>query len=217
MDTPLLFLDAAGRAPFAGVWRDGAWLSHRRATETAATESLFALTDDALAAAALRLTDCAAFAFTEGPGSILGIRIAAMALRGWRVLPELAAKPVYAVNSLELAAHLLLRASPAQRDFTLLADSRQGWWNVVVVRGASVPSGFEEIRGPDLATLPAPFFRITQRLLSAPPVPCEAFPPDLLERDAAVLALPELLRETDAPDAVNMPGQFVKWAAQRHR
>ncbi|MDR2862417.1 MAG: hypothetical protein LBV54_00865 [Puniceicoccales bacterium] len=215
-----LFLDAAGREPFVGVWAHGIWLACRYAEKQAATESLFTLIDDALRGPwglSMKLADCGGFIFTEGPGSILGIRIVAMALRGWRALPGLAHKPIYAVGSLELSAHLLLRAKPERRDFTLLADSRQGWWNTAVVRDGVVAHGFNEVRGTELSMLPGPFFRITQRALGAPPVACEPLPEDLLERDPTVLAMPNLLRETDAPDAVNMPGQFVKWEPARHR
>jgi tRNA threonylcarbamoyladenosine biosynthesis protein TsaB len=182
----------------------------------AATESLFALVETALQTAELALAACAGFVFTEGPGSILGIRVVAAALRAWKVLPGFAAKPVFAVNSLALAARLLLREEPARRDFALLADSRQGWWNTLVVRGGVVPEGFEERRGAELGALPEPRFRITQRVLSAPPEGCVAFPEGLLEREPAVFSEPGLLRETDAPDAVNIPGVFVKWTPARH-
>lgn len=214
---PYLFLDAAGRSPCAGVWETGAWRAYRSAGAVPATEGLFGLVDAALRAVSLTLGDCAGFVFVEGPGSILGIRIAAMALRGWRALPELAAKPVFAAGSLALAGHLLLREMPERRDFTLLADSRQGLWNVAVVRGGVVPADFSEVRGAALADLPGPYFRITQRALGAPPVACDPLPENLLEKHPAVLTTPGLLRGTDAPDAVNMPGQFVKWTPERHR
>ena len=214
---PFLFIDASGREPSVGVWQAGNWRAFLRSDEGAVTDSLFVLVDDALRNAAIRLDDCAGFIFAEGPGSILGIRIAAMALRAWRTLPEFGGKPVFAVGSLALAAHLLARENPARRDFSILADSRQGWWNTRVVRDGAVPDGFEEVRGADLDLLPAPRFRITQRALGAPPVACELFPAEALERDPGVLLVPGLLRETNTPDAVNMPGQFVKWTPSRHR
>jgi tRNA threonylcarbamoyladenosine biosynthesis protein TsaB len=214
---PFLFIDASGRLPFVGILQTGSWRICRRSGEAAVTESLFALVEEALRGAGLRLADCAGFIFAEGPGSILGIRIAAMAFRAWRVLPEFADKPVFAVGSLALAAHLQVRTNPARHEFAVLADSRQGWWNTLTVRDGVVADGFQELRGADLAALPALRFHIAQRALGAPPVVCEPFPGDALERDPEVLLVPGLLRETEAPDAVNMPGQFVKWTPARHR
>ncbi|MDR3229183.1 MAG: hypothetical protein LBT53_07215 [Puniceicoccales bacterium] len=226
---PFLFLDAAGRLPVTGVWRDGTWLAFHRAENPAASETLFALIDATLADAKLRPTKLGkdserselgglgGFIFAEGPGSVLGIRIAAIALRSWLALPEFAGKPVFAFGSLTLAAHLLLRNSPDRRDFSLLADSRLGRWNTLAVRNSVVPETFSEMSATELAVLPQPRFRITQRALGEPPSPWEPFPENLLERDPATLAVPNLMHTTNAPDAANTPAQYAKWAPLRHR
>ncbi|MDR2981235.1 MAG: hypothetical protein LBV12_03200 [Puniceicoccales bacterium] len=214
---PYLFLDAAGREPIAGVWQNGQWLAYQNSAGLAATEGLFSATDAVLKSASLGVEDCAGFIFVEGPGSILGIRIAAMAIRGWKALPGLADKPVYATGTLSLAAHLLLREDPSRQNFSLLADSRQGRWNVAIVDNGTVPSGFEEIRGEHLAELPTPRYRITQRALGAPPVECLDLPSALLKNDPGVLSVQSLLHIVESPDALNMPGEFSKWEPQRHR
>lgn len=214
---PWLFMDAAGADVRIGCWEAEKWLAWERTAGRLAVEGLFAATDGVLERAGVRLEECAGVVFVEGPGSILGIRIAAMAVRAWRALPVLAGRPVWGVGSLALAGHLLLRADPAQRDFSLLADSRQGRWNVSVVRDGVVRDGFEEKRAEELAALPRPCFRISQRALGMPPVDCENYPAGLLEEDAGVLTVPGLLRQIEEPDAVNMPGVFAKWEPGRHR
>jgi tRNA threonylcarbamoyladenosine biosynthesis protein TsaB len=213
----VLFLDAAGSGVFAGVWRAGAWLACRRGDTPNAGECLFALTDSALAEAGTRLDDCAAFAFAEGPGSILGVRVAAMALGAWRVLPRASTRPVFAAGSLALAARLLLRSGVAGNEFSLLSDSRQGFWNSLAVRGGVPAEDFEEVPAAGLAALPRPFFHIARPGHPAPPVDRVPFPANLLERDPEVFFSPGLFRETDTPDAANPAVRFVKWTPERHR
>lgn len=62
-----------------------------------------------------------AFAFCEGPGSILGIRTAAAALRTWQVLRP---RPAYRYSSLELAQ----RGAP-EPAVGIVADARRGLWH----------------------------------------------------------------------------------------
>jgi len=70
-----------------------------------------------------KLDEPGAFAFAEAPGSILGIRTAATALRVWTTLRP---RPVYGFNALELAAE---RGGPAR---AWIADARRGRWHVLV-------------------------------------------------------------------------------------
>jgi len=69
-----------------------------------------------------RVDDPGAFAFAEGPGSILGIRTAATALRVWITLRP---RPVYAFHALALAA---TRPGPER---TWIADARRGRWHAL--------------------------------------------------------------------------------------
>ncbi|MDR1498582.1 MAG: hypothetical protein LBS59_09345 [Puniceicoccales bacterium] len=217
-DAPVLFLDAAGREVFVGVWQAGAWLACRRdGVMISANESLFALTELVLADSAVRLGDCAAFVYAEGPGSILGIRTVAMALEIWRGVHRQNARPVFAVGSLLLAARLLLRSGLVDREFSLLSDSRQGFWNALAVRQGVPMDCFEEISAAGITGFPPPFFHIARRGHPAPPVEYNPFPTGLLERDPAVLLQQGLLRETDTPDAANIAVHFVKWTQERHR
>ena len=71
---------------------------------------------------AVDLSAVRAFLFCEGPGSILGIRTAAMAIRTWQTL---APRPAFAYGSLDLTAQALGRD-----DVSLIADARRDSWHV---------------------------------------------------------------------------------------
>jgi len=77
----------------------------------------------AVAAVCPRPGQAGAFAFCEAPGSVLGIRIAAAAIRSWTALRF---RPVYSYHALQLAA--AADASPR----TYLADARRGAWHCLI-------------------------------------------------------------------------------------
>ena len=62
-----------------------------------------------------------AFAFCEGPGSILGIRTSAMAIRMWGAMEI---RPMYRYQSLAVVAHVIGRPV-----VTVIADARRGLWH----------------------------------------------------------------------------------------
>jgi tRNA threonylcarbamoyladenosine biosynthesis protein TsaB len=113
--SPLLLLDASSRRIQAGLLGpdDARWAS--RADE--AGVGVFAC----LAELGADPGAVAAFAFCEGPGSILGIRTSAMALRVWDVLRP---RPLFAFQSLAVAA-----AAAGRPGATLIADARRGLWH----------------------------------------------------------------------------------------
>jgi len=118
----LLVLDAASACVQVG------WLSAHEATWASSTDeagkALFCGIDTVLNAAPNRsIATAGAFLFCEGPGSILGIRTAATAIRTWLTLhPQ---TPAYSYQSLALLAHGLGDAT-----LTLIADARRDHWHV---------------------------------------------------------------------------------------
>jgi tRNA threonylcarbamoyladenosine biosynthesis protein TsaB len=93
--------------------------------------AIFAGVDAVLAQARIGVADLGALVFCEGPGSILGIRSAAMALRIWSAAEGLTV-PAFAYRSLELVAHdLRRRGIPAP--CAVLADARRDSWHWVDV------------------------------------------------------------------------------------
>lgn len=172
------------------------------------------------------------FLFCEGPGSILGIRIAAAAIRARLAadsgVPANSGVPAVrclAFQSLSLAAALILRAFPRERDFTVAAESRLNSCNVLRVSGGVPEAHFREIPAAEAERLPAaekifvlPSRRALPGALAARAEPI--FPAELLARDAAVFAdVPALLRDCgNAPDAVNTAAasSYVHWTPTRH-
>lgn len=114
----LLVLDATGMAQ-AAYWPAPAAPPRLAGEEGEMGVALFR----AVQRVCPQLDEAGAFAFAEAPGSILGIRTAATALRVWTTLRL---RPVYGFHALELAAE---RGGPAQ---AWIADARRGRWHVLV-------------------------------------------------------------------------------------
>ncbi len=145
------------------------------------------------------------FAFCSGPGSILGIRTVAMALRAWAAVWEGEARPVYGFGSLALVAQAL-----GQPGRSVIADARRESWHVfrlgaglARVPAAAVPVG---------AVMPEGF-RAWQQL----PAGTERVPyvlSDLLERTANE----DIFARVEAPDAfLHEEPSYATWTPQLHR
>ncbi len=208
-----LLLDATWPIAAVGVWRDGRWLSFVRA-EGPAVESLFEIVERALSRAGVDLPGLAGYLFAEGPGSVLGLRSAAMALRAWRMAPGLDKKPVLACCSLRLAAELASLDQPGSGRFSVFAASRRDRWNALAAGSARR----EECDGAGLARLPAPLLQLPARDVGAPPVSAEKFDPlEALARHPEVFLIPGLFHLCDSPDAANLANTYSTWTGDRHR
>lgn len=197
--SPLLLIDAASSTIQAAVLGQGApprW-AHRR---TDAGIGLFECLDELGA----DVGSMRAFAYCEGPGSILGIRTAAMAIRAWNAI---SARPAYAYIGLAVVARALGR--PA---VTVIADARRGQWHRIHDGGALERVPREQLSG-DLVTPEG--FRHWDPL----PEGTAGASYDL----ASLFALPsvagaELFREAPAPDAfLHGEPTYAKWVPQIHR
>ena len=83
---PCLVLDGSARAGVrVGVLSGGRWVGQGLSPD-GALEGLFGCVEAALVDAKLSLGDIRSFALCVGPGSVLGIRIAALAVRAWSAL-----------------------------------------------------------------------------------------------------------------------------------
>lgn len=169
------------------------------------------------------------FLFCEGPGSILGIRIAAAAIRARLALARAAgapALPVLAFRSLPLAAALISHAFPRERDFAVVAESRMNCWNIFEVKNGVPAADFREAKTAELQrpdALPEKVFLLPAKR-ALPPALARAErrdPAELLKNDPAVFAeTPALLHDCgNAPDAVNTSSAdaYAKWTPTRHR
>ena len=194
---PLLWIDAASARVQVG-WLTGETTARWEMSDEEAGIGVFR----ALQALGRDVRDAGAFVYCEGPGSILGIRTVAMALRTWRVITP---QPVFAYFSLAVVAHALAR--PQAR---VIADARRDAWHVFRLGDTLRRVPTSELGG-DLAMpehfrrwspLPGDVARVSYSL------------PDILPRVADA----EVFRAREAPDAfLHEEPSYVTWTPQLHR
>ncbi len=135
----LLLIDSASATVQTGLLR----AKHEPVWSTnpgEAGEQIFHGVNTVLDRASLDLATIDAFIFCDGPGSVLGIRTAAVALRTWSVLRS---RPSYAFCSLALVAHAL--AQEGRRDFAVIADARRDTWHHVAVDATGTTSNLHRL------------------------------------------------------------------------
>jgi tRNA threonylcarbamoyladenosine biosynthesis protein TsaB len=193
---PAVVIDAASSLIQVG-WCSSADSSWETSTEEAGT-AIFS----AIQALGVDPTAAGSFVFCDGPGSILGIRSAAMAIRTWCVLKP---RPVFAYCSLALVAE-----SPAAKGLSIIADARRDMWHRFQSGGQLQRVPAAALNGP-LAT-PENF-----RHWSSLPAHTSTLPyrlPDLLTEAATS----DIMRPTTAPDAfLHEEPSYVTWTPQIHR
>jgi tRNA threonylcarbamoyladenosine biosynthesis protein TsaB len=198
----VLLLDSASARVQAALWPGlGAPPLWRTCDDEAGT-GLFACAGELLATGGLSIADINAFIFCEGPGSVLGVRSSAMALRVWGVLSP---APIYAYQSLALVASAL--GEPAAN---IIADARRDSWHVA---RAGVPlRRMATADLPDALVMPEHFRHWT-------PLPAQVrrTPYDL----AALLPRAgdaDLFRPVSAPDAfLHEEPDYATWTPQVHQ
>jgi tRNA threonylcarbamoyladenosine biosynthesis protein TsaB len=142
----ILLIDSSSMVVQVAVLRreaEPAWL----ANTGEAGELVFALVGQLLERTNLSLGSVDAFVFCDGPGSVLGIRTAAVALRTWRVLHE---RPAYAFCGLTVVANALSRTQ-GRRDFSVIADARRDSWHRVAVAADGTISNLHRLPTAELS------------------------------------------------------------------
>lgn len=140
---PLLALDAASSRIQVGLWlptRGWRWQS----SETESGTGLFLCTDALLREAKVAVADLGTIIFCEGPGSVLGIRTSAMAIRTWQLLAPTV--DVFAYRSLALLAEHRHDAA-----LSIICDARRDAWHVARLGQPLVRTATAALTGP-LAT-----------------------------------------------------------------
>lgn len=205
----ILVLDAASQSTQAGLLRPdvpGIW--HRTPEE--AGNGIFAGTDAVLEEAGLTSGDIDAFVFCEGPGSMLGTRTIAMALRTWQVLHP---RPAYAYQSLAVAGRG--EWTKNNRAFTVIADARRDTWHVQPVGADGSLAPLQRVPAGDLPAgelvTPENF-----RAWAALPRPAATVSYDLAKLFPA-LGDGDFFHISEAPDAFQHEApSYKKWSAQVH-
>ncbi len=208
---PCLVLDGSARAGVrVGVLAGGRWVG-QGVSPDGALEGLFGCVEAALAEAKLSLADVRSFALCVGPGSVLGIRIAALAVRSWSALEP---RPIFVWDALSALARSALGAGK-KRPFLVAVESRLKRWHALeVAADGSLGAPFEA----EAAELNLAGLRVYASSEAAPGAlaahaamapPWEALP--------VMLSHPGFLRLEARPDALNVAQDFATWDGERHR
>jgi len=174
-------------------------------------EGLFGCVEVALAEAKLKLSDIRSFALCVGPGSVLGIRIAALAVRSWSALEP---RPIFVWESLAGIARSALTAGE-KGPFLVAVESRLKRWHALEVSadgslGAPFEAEAAQLNSSGhrvLASSEAAAGVLTSHV--AVPHPWSALP--------TFFAQSGFLREELRPDALNVANDFATWSGERHR
>ncbi len=205
----ILVLDAASSRVQVGLLRPGRealW----HTPDSDAGQAVFAGTAELLARTGLTLAEIDAVLFCEGPGSMLGIRTVAMALRTWSVLRP---RACFSYQSLVVAARHEWRHQP--RPFTVVADARRDSWHAVTVAADGSLSPLQRL--PTSALPSADLFTPEHfRAWTPAPAHLQTCTYDLA-RVYAQLGEDDLFRESASPDAFQAEApDYRKWSAQVH-
>jgi tRNA threonylcarbamoyladenosine biosynthesis protein TsaB len=206
----ILVLDAASTTVQVGLLRaDAAPLWRSSAEESG--QSLFTCTDACLRAAGLTMRDVQAFVFCEGPGSMLGVRTTAMAIRTWQSeIP----RPAYRYQSLALAAHFSSTQKTAQR-FAVIADARRETWHCQTVEVDGRMAALQRLPLVDLPQLEL-FTPENFRVWSVLPHSVTTCSYDLQKLFSAAVQ-GDYFQPTDTPDAFQHEApDYKKWSAHTH-
>lgn len=207
----ILVLDAASQRVQAGLLQVGKpaiW----HATQDEAGRGVFAGTEAVLQQAGLGIEGIGAFLFCEGPGSMLGTRTVAMALRTWLALKS---RPVYRYQSLTLLAHEIHRADETA-PFSVIADARRDTWHCVTSNSV----GIQKLRRAAVAEIATSSDDLFQpaafRAWATAPRAVKDCAYDVAALFAAHAGT-DLCTATDAPDAFQHEApEYKKWSAQPH-
>jgi len=208
---PCLVLDGSARHGVSvGVLQGGRWTAEAHSDE-GALEATFACAEKAMALSGLKFADMRSFAVCVGPGSMLGIRVTAMAVRTWGALQPCEVwvwEPLVA-----LAAVVRLRGEASA--FSVISESRLKRWHVVSVDTAGLPSPARECEVEQVTALAG---RIVTTAVQAPQVlPVAQVVPAAWPDLPKVFAQGGVLRLEPKPEALNAAADFATWSGDRHR
>ncbi len=213
---PLLLTDCTAPGVRAGILGEHGWLAYVKLEgETGST--LFEAVKQLLTDTKLSLDELQSFAYCEGPGSTLGIRINSMALRTWVSISP-GTKTIYTYRSLEAAGMLIELERKTETVFTVLSDLRKNSWNALRF---SPETDSDEIRvasAEELSDWPETRYFIQQRIHS-PGMPPGA---KLIDYDLKALGSQShflaSLRKVEKPEIFQTTTtEFKKWTPNRHR
>jgi tRNA threonylcarbamoyladenosine biosynthesis protein TsaB len=208
----LLVIDSSSACVQLGLFQTGgaAGGEWEKSVGEAGT-AVFRNTEKLLRRTGATLGEIDAIAFCEGPGSVLGIRTAAVAIRTWGVLHP---SPIFAFGSLAVVAHGIALKERAT-NFSVIADARRDNWHRVTVDSAGIFSPLQRVAVEQLSgTLITPE---GFRHWAVPPANLGRVHYDLAQWFPLVSEI-ALFRPTDEPDAfLHEEPTYLTWTPRIHR
>lgn len=216
--TTFLLIDASAVEPWVGILQSGQWLA-LHAAPNPALESIFASTEQCLNEAGLTLQQIQEFIHCEGPGSVLGIRLSAMAIRSWRALPQWQDAIVKTYQSLHLIRAIINTQALSEGEvptppFHIISPARKGTWNCLSSNATTI----QIIDHSSLLQLEGPVHHYQQRK-SWHQAPNSVHPFTLdLSTCAHYFYQPEIVTRAEHPALFEAHANtYKKWGNTRHR
>ena len=211
-----LVIDGCGSNVFTGLLdSEGAWLA-KTSLEGAPLEQLFQRVEQTLSDAGIKLSEIGSYIYCAGPGSVLGLRLCAMAIETWSRLYPSSAK-FYAYNSLSLVTAELLRSTTGLKDAINVTDWKKGAWNSTTIKDGNI-CPVTVVDQDTVDNRKETLYHLPQRKgWQAAPTDAVsvAYDPSLL---ADLRTSEGLLRETTGVQLYSTRiNTFQKWSPQRHR
>jgi tRNA threonylcarbamoyladenosine biosynthesis protein TsaB len=201
---------------FAGVLTARVGWQATALRDCAALEGLFPAVDEVLQKAGRRLLEINGYIYCEGPGSVLSLRLCAMAIETWRRLHTNKAS-VFKYNSLQLVAHQILADTPKQPPSLIVSDWKKGAWNALIFETGAV-GDIKIIDDDALAAWTGPLYHLPQRKGWQDPPPAAKSLCYDLSCLHTLHARPGLLTQTDSVELYNAgTNTFQQWTPSRHR
>ncbi len=210
-----LWLDTSCTETSLALLQDGELLTLRSSSENA-LDFIFTALDSSLAEHSLSFKDIIEIHYCGGPGSTLGLRIAAMALKTWKALrPGI---DLFTSNSLLVQTALLAEEPNHPTNFTLIAQHRKGLWYSLEYNGKQYSKDKPNtLSDEDIPKLRGIIFHMQQRKFASN-LPDNFQPMPVHHKHISkILQNNEIFHPVDKPEFFDTgTPTFSKWTPERH-
>lgn len=213
-----LVIDAASKQIQVGIFTEDQWIS-KTSPKGDALETLFNSLESVLKSSGYSLQEIQSLYFCEGPGSLLGLRLAAMAVQTWKILPEFSELQLLQYSSMELGACSIAQTLRVSQPFHLLCSFRKGQY-IHTRKSEETSTSYSVIDYNEAATLEGDVFLLDLNGKAS----LDKLPVTVRKIDYSFDALPRLISTgTISPRANTKPEVlipespiFKRWDAKRH-
>lgn len=208
-------IEVSGSKTQVGLWEKGKWISfYDKAVP--GSEGFFEGLHVCLDSTEKVLSSIKNFVFCEGPGSIMGIRSVAMALKTWRcIAPKPLSLNIFSYTSLAFFKAYLEKKG--EENFIITTRVGKDNWVLLTTQNTIVPTSLEA-----LAKKNEKIFCLDR----TPNRQCEESPfqLEIFFEDYTIQYFPDIflnscfLRKVEKIDALLLKeSEFVKWSGLRHK